>query len=119
MEAFRYKLISFSEGIAHVLRPSGATHLVNLHEGTCKCLEFQDRHLPCCYTMAVCKDQVLKPDEFTSSIHTVENYCNIYSESSALDPIRVKDLESSASCLALLVEKKSWRPQKKRLRRSA
>ena len=69
--------------------------------------------------MAVCKDQVLDPEEFTSSIYTVENYRNTYSESFALDPIRVEDLENSACCLAPLVRKKTGRPQKKRLRRSA
>lgn len=87
MEASCYKLISFSEGIAHVSTPSGATYLVNLHEETCTCLEFQDRHLPCRHTMAVCKDQVLNPEEFTSSIYTVANYRNIYSERFALNPI--------------------------------
>lgn len=56
MEASRYKLISFSEGIAHVSTPSGAAHLVNLHEGTCTCLEFQNCQLPCRHAMAVCKD---------------------------------------------------------------
>lgn len=118
MEASRYKLISFSEGIAHVSTPSGAAHLVNLHEGTCTCLEFQDRHLPCCHAMAVCKDQVLDPEEFTSSIYTVANYRNIYSEKFALNPIQVEDLEDSACCLAPLV-KKTGRPQKNQLRRSA
>ena len=58
MEALRYKLISFSEGKAHVSTPSGAAHLVNLQEGTCICLEFQDRHLLCHHAMAVCKDQM-------------------------------------------------------------
>ncbi len=56
--------------------------------------------------MAVCKDQVLKPEEFTSSMYKVENYRNIYSESFAMDPIWVEDLESLASCLAPLVQKK-------------
>ncbi len=35
-----------------------------------------------------------------------------------LDLIQVEDLESSAFCLALLVQKKSRRPQKKQLQRS-
>ena len=77
MEASHYKLISFSEGIAYVSTPNGAAHLVDLYEGIGTCLEFQDRHLPFCYSMAVCKDQVLEPEEFTSSIYTVENYRNI------------------------------------------
>ncbi len=119
MQAFCYKLISFSERITHVSTPSGAAYLVNFYEGTCICLEFQDRHLPCRPSMTVCKDQVLELEEFTSSIYTVENYRNIYLESFAMDPIRVKDLEISASCLAPLVQKKSGRPQEKRLRRSA
>ncbi len=68
--------------------------------------------------MAICKDQVLEPEKFISSIYTVENYRNIYSESFALDPIRVEDLKNSASCLASLVQKKSWRTQKKQLQRS-
>ncbi len=90
IEAFRYKLISFFEGIAHVSTSGRAAHFVYLNECTCICIEFQDRHLLCCHSMSVCKDQVLEPEEFTSSIYTVENYCNIYSESFALDPIRVK-----------------------------
>lgn len=114
MEASCYKLISFSKRIAHVSTPRGAAHLVNLHEGTCPCLEFQDCHLPCRHAMAVCKDQVLDPKEFISSIYIVENYHNTYSESFALDPIQVEDLENSASCLAPLVRKKTGRPQKKR-----
>ena len=69
--------------------------------------------------MAVCKDQVLDPEDFTSPVYTVDNYRNTYSEDFALDPIRVEDLESSVSCLAPLVQKKSGRPQKKRLRKSA
>ncbi len=93
---FSLKLISFSKGIAHVSTPSGAPHLVNLHESTCTCLKFQARHLPCRHAMAFCKDLVLEPEEFTSSIYTVENYGNIYSESFAIDLIRVEDLESSA-----------------------
>lgn len=69
--------------------------------------------------MAVCKDQVLNPEDFTSPVYTVHNYRNIYSEDLALDPIRIVDLEISVSCLALLVQKKSGRLQKKRLRKSA
>lgn len=103
MEASRYKLISFPEGIAHVLTLSGAAHIVNLSKGTCTCLGFQDRHLPCRHAMAVCKDQVLNPEDFTLSVYTVENYRNIYSEDFALDPIRIEDLEISVSCLAPLV----------------
>ena len=106
MEALCHKLISFSKRIAHVSTPSGAAHLVNLHESTCICLEFQDRYLPCCHAMAVCKDQVLEPEEFTSSIYTVDNYRNVYSENFALDSIWVEDLENSASCLTPLVQKK-------------
>ena len=87
MKASSYKLISFSEGITHVSTPSGAAYLINLYEGTCICLEFQDCHLSFRHSMAVCKDQVLEPEKFTSSIYTVENYRNIYSESFALDPI--------------------------------
>ena len=79
--------MSFSEGIAHFSTPIGAAHLVNLHKDTCICLEFQDRYLPCRYAMAVCKDQVLKLEEFTSTIYTYENYRNIYLESFALDHI--------------------------------
>ena len=73
MEASHYKLLSFSEEIAHVSTLSGVAHLVNLHEGTCTCLEFQDRHLPCRHAMAVCKNQILDPENFTSSIYTVAN----------------------------------------------
>ena len=57
--------------------------------------------------MALSKDQVLETEEFTSSIYTVENCRNICSESFALDPIRVKYLESLTSCLAPLVQKKA------------
>ena len=119
MEASHYKLVSFSKGKAHVSTPSGTAHLVNLQESTCTCLKFQDRHLPCRHAMAFCKDQVLDPDDFTSPVYTVDNYRNTYSQDFALDPIRVQDLESSVSCLAPLVQKKSGRPQKKRLRKSA
>ncbi len=69
--------------------------------------------------MALSKDQVLETEEFTSSIYTVKNCRNICSESFALDPIQVKYLESLTSCLAPLVQKKSGRPQKKRLQRPA
>ncbi len=104
MEASCYNLMSFSEGIAYFLKPSGAAHLVNLHEGTCICLEFQDHHVPCRHSMAVCKNPVLKPEELTLSIYTVENYRNIYSESFVLDPTRIENLERSASGLAPLVQ---------------
>lgn len=69
--------------------------------------------------MAVCKDQLLDPEDFTSPVYTVDNYRNTDSEDFALDPILVEDLESLVSCLALLVQKKSGRPPKKRLRKSA
>lgn len=119
MEASRYKLISFFEGRAHVSTPSGAAHIVNLFEGTCICLGFQDCHLLCRHAMAMCKDQVLDLEDFTLPIYIVDNYCNIYSKDFALDPIRIEDLESSVSYLALLVQKKLGRPQKKRLQKSA
>lgn len=57
--------------------------------------------------MAVCKDQELDPEDFTLPVYTVDNYRNIYFEDFALDPIRIEDLESSISCLAPLVQKKS------------
>lgn len=107
--------MSFSEGIAHVSTPSGAAHIVNLSEGICICLGFQDCHLPCRHAMAVCKDQVLDPEDFTSPVYTVDNYRNIYSEDFALDLIRIEYLETSVSCLASLVQKKFGQPQKKRL----
>lgn len=109
----------FFEKIMHVSTLNGAAHLVNLHKSTCICLEFQDCHLPCCHTMAVCKDQVLDPKEFTSSIYTVANYCNIYSERFVLNPIWVKDLENSTFCLIFLVRKKTKQPQKKQFWRLA
>lgn len=112
MGALRHKLIIFSKGIAHISTLSEAAHLVNLHKGTCKCLEFQDRYLPYYHAMVVYKDQVLEPEEFTSFIYTVDNYHNVYSENFALDPIWVEDLESLA-CLAPLVQKKKRATSKK------
>lgn len=87
IEASRYKLINFSEEKAHVSTPSGAAHLINLQEGTCTCLKFQDCHLPYRHAMAVCKDQVLDPEDFTSPVYIVDNYCNTYSKDFVLDPI--------------------------------
>ena len=87
MEASHYKLISFSERRAHVSTPSGAAHIVNHSEGTCTFLGFQDHHLFCRHEMAVCKDQLLDPEDFTLPVYTVDNYRNIYSENFALDPI--------------------------------
>lgn len=74
MEASRYKFISFSEKIRHVSTPNRAVHIVNLSEGTCTCLEFQDRHLLYRHAMAVCKDQVLDSEDFISPVYTVDNY---------------------------------------------
>ena len=53
-ESSRYKLINFVQRIAHVSKPSGAVHVVNLQEMSCTCLESQDQKLPCRHIMAVC-----------------------------------------------------------------
>lgn len=37
--------------------------------------------------MAVCKDQVLDPEDFILPIYIVDNYCNTYSKEFALNPI--------------------------------
>ena len=87
MEVSRYKLISFSEGRAHVSTLSEVAHIVNLSKDTCTCLGFQDRHLLYYHAMAMCKDQVLDSEYFTSSVYTIDNYYNIYSKDFALDPI--------------------------------
>lgn len=57
--------------------------------------------------MAICKNQVLNFEDFTSPVNTVDNYCNTYSENFALNLIQIEDLRSSVSCLALLIQKKS------------
>lgn len=96
MKAFCYKLISFCKEIAYVLTASWVTHLVNLYEGICICLIFQDWYLFCCYTMAIGKDQILDPEKFILSIYIVANYCNIYSEKFALNLIWIKNLKNYA-----------------------
>lgn len=69
--------------------------------------------------MAVYKDQVLDPEDFILLVYTIDNYRNIYFKDFALDPIWIKDLENSISCLAPLIQKKIGRPQKKQLQKSA
>lgn len=85
---------------------------------SCTCLEFQHRKLPCRHVMAVFKEQTLDPEDYTSQLYSVNTYRNIYLEDYALDPIRIEDLKPSSRCRAPLIQKKSGRPQKKRLRKS-
>lgn len=62
---------------------------------------------------------MLDPEDFTSPVYIVDNYCNIYSKDFALDLIWLEDLKSSVICFASLGQKKSGRPQKKRLQKLA
>lgn len=119
MEVSYYKLISFSEVIAYVSTPSVAAHIVNLSESSGIYLGFQDNHLSYCHAMPMCKDQVLDPEDFTSPVYIVDNYRNIYFQDFALDPIQIKDFKTLIFYLVSLVQKKSGRPQKKRLQKSA
>lgn len=86
---------------------------------SCTCLEFQDRKLPCHHVMAVCKEQTLDPEDYTSQLYLVNTYRNIYSDDYTLDPIRIEDLKPLSRCRTPLIQKKSSRPQKKRLRKSS
>lgn len=64
-------------------------------------------------------EQTLDPEDYTSQLYSVNTYCNIYSDDYALDPIRIEDMKLSSRCRAPLIQKKSGRPQKKRLQKSS
>lgn len=97
---------NFAQGIAHVSTPSGTAHVVKLQEMSCTCLEFQDWKLPCCHIIAVCKEQTLDPEDYTSQLYSVNTHHNIYSEDYALDTIWIEDLKPSSRCRAPLIQKK-------------
>lgn len=78
MEALCYKLINFSKRRAYVLTPNRAVYIIKFFEDIVIFLRFQDCHLFCRPTIAVCKNQVLDLKDFTLLVYTIKNYYNIY-----------------------------------------
>lgn len=103
IEVSRYKLINFYEEKAYVSTPNRVIYIINFFKNICIYLEFQNCYLSCCYTIAMCKNQVIDWKNFTLPIYTINNYYNIYSKDFVLNFISIKDLKSSISCLALLI----------------
>lgn len=102
-----------------VSAPQGISHIVNLEKGTCTCIHFQDRKLPCRHVCQVCREHNLEPENYASRIYTVDTYRAVYTDVYAMPPIRLQDLGDHPQCLAPQVQKRKGRPRKKRLRKEA
>lgn len=77
----------FFEERADLSTLSRAAYMVNFSKTTCICFGFQNCHLFCPHTMAICKDQVFDLEYFTLLFYTIDNYCNIYFKDFVLDSI--------------------------------
>ena len=52
----RYQTNLSKKHISQVLFPDGPSYVVHWEEGSCTCLEFQDRLLPCRHAIAMAQD---------------------------------------------------------------
>ncbi|XP_075075759.1 uncharacterized protein LOC107812916 [Nicotiana tabacum] len=57
------------------------THVVNIENRECTCLEWKQSGLPCCHAVAVFKSTGKCVYDYCSSYFTVESYCSTYSVS--------------------------------------
>lgn len=94
-----------------IYAPNRASNIVNLSEGTCTCLDFQDKNLPCRHAILACREFNLEPEVYTSQVYSLNSYQNTYKI--PMPPICLEDLESSLDCLLPLLSKRPGRPFKK------
>jgi hypothetical protein len=101
--------------VAIVTHRSGKDQLVQLGEGKCTCLEFQDYEMPCRHAIAVCIHTGQEPEDFISRYYKMDVYRKTYELSMHL--IQIQELQADDSCLAPAIRPQKGRPRKKRLRK--
>ncbi|MQM09487.1 hypothetical protein Taro_042363 [Colocasia esculenta] len=116
MDSSRGIHVNCSNGIIFevISRPS---HVVDLHEGTCTCRQWQVSRLPCKHVCAVVHKIGGNVEEYCSMYFTTECYSNCYEET--IHPISdvdkpdtiVDDIEIKPPA----TKRKSGRPKKKRI----
>ena len=111
-EAGKYTAVNSSSNVVMVQAPNGDSHIVKLNEGTCTCLEFQDRKLPCQHAIRACQEFNLEPEAYVAEMYEIDTYRSTYE--TFMPPICMEDLCRSSDCLAPPICRRSGRQKKKR-----
>lgn len=72
--AGKHLSVKSSNDVIMVCAPNGASNIVNLSEGTCTCLEFQDKKLPYRHAILACREFNLEPEVYASQVYSLNSY---------------------------------------------
>ena len=110
-EAGKHTAVTSSREVLMIQAFNGASHIVNLAERTCTCLEFQDKKLPCRHAI-LGQEYNLESEVHLGDIYRMETYRGTYG--TFMPPICIEDLHCSSDCPVPLIRRKSGRLKKKR-----
>ena len=70
--------------------PTDRHHIVCLAEKVCSCRDFQEHLLPCWHALTVWKEHGLDPEDYISSIYSMESYWATYAV--IWEPVSLQEL---------------------------